>query len=84
MPAVIEAAPVPGRPPAEPWLARDRLGAACPLLDSGGEPWPLLARSGGDPIRIFGEWNGQGLRPISMLADGSGLPLSASVLGKAA
>jgi hypothetical protein len=84
MPAVIEAAPVPGRPPGEPWLLRDRLGSACPLLDSGGEPWPLLARSGGDPIRIFGEWNGQGLRPISMLADGSGLPFSASVLGKAA
>ncbi len=84
MPAVVEAAPIPGGRPGQPWLLRDSSGAACRLLEPRGEPWPLLACSGGEPVRIFGEWNGQELRPLSVLADQHGLPFSTSVLGRAA
>jgi hypothetical protein len=84
MPAVVEAAPIPGRQPGEPWHLRDRFGSACRLLEPHGEPWPLLARSGGEPLRIFGEWNGQELRPLSVLTDEHGLPFTTSVLGRAA
>ena len=84
MPAVVEASPIPGRQLAEPWHLRDRFGSACRLLEPHGEPWPLLARSGGEPLRIFGEWNGQELRPLSVLADEHGLPFTTSVLGRAA
>jgi hypothetical protein len=84
MPAVIDAAPIPGRRAGEPWHLRDSYGSACRLLDPYGEPWPLLARSGGEPLRIFGEWNGQELLPLSVLADQHGLPFTTSVLGRAA
>ncbi|HZA32532.1 MAG TPA: SWIM zinc finger family protein [Propionibacteriaceae bacterium] len=84
MPAVVEAAPIPGRLPGEPWHLRDRFGSVCRLLEPYGEPWPLLARSGGERLRIFGEWNGQELRPLSVLADQHGLPFTTSVLGRAA
>jgi hypothetical protein len=84
MPAVIEAAPVRGHSRGGFWLLRDSSGSACRLLERYGEPWPLLARSGGSPLRIFGEWDGQQFRPLSVLADHSGLPFSTSVLGRAA
>jgi hypothetical protein len=84
MPAVIEAAPTHGHSPRGSWLLRDRSGSACHLVERHGEPWPLLARSGGEPIRIFGEWNGHELRPLSVLADHRGLPFSTSVLGRSA
>jgi len=83
MPAVIEAAPIPSREPGKPWQLRDSSGVACDLVGLVAEPWPLLARSGGAPIRIFGEWNGRGLRALSVLADDQGLPFSTSVVGRA-
>src|SRR5918993_4245245 len=84
MPAVVEAAPIRGRLRGEPWHLRDSFGSVCRLLEPYGEPWPLLARSGGERLRIFGEWNGQELRPLSVLADQHGLPFTTSVLGRAA
>jgi hypothetical protein len=84
MPAVVEAAPIRGHSGSGSWLLRDSSGSACRLLERYGEPWPLLARSGGEPLRIFGEWNGQEFRPLSVLADHHGLPFSTSVLGRAA
>jgi hypothetical protein len=84
MPTVVEAAPIPSREPRKPWRLRDGSGSVCELVELGGEPWPLIARSGGVPIRIFGEWNGRGLRVLSVLADDQGLPFSTSVLGWAA
>jgi hypothetical protein len=84
MPAVVEAAPIPSRAPGKPWRLRDSSGSVCELADLGAEPWPLVARSGGAPIRVFGEWNGQVLRAMSLLADDHGLPFSSSVLGWAA
>ena len=47
----------------------DATGTGCPLLELDGQPWPLLAQSGGEPLTVFGEWNGSGLRPLSVLPD---------------
>jgi hypothetical protein len=82
MPAVVEAAPIRGHSRGGSWLLRDSSGSACRLVERYGEPWPLLARSGGESLRIFGEWNGQEFRPLSVLADHRGLPFSTSVLGR--
>jgi hypothetical protein len=83
MPALIEATPIP-RASGEPWLLRDRAGTACRLVDPSGEPWSLLARSGGQPIVLFGEWDGRALRPLGVLPDDHGLPYSVVASGQAA
>lgn len=49
-------------------LSRDRqlvdpCGDAIPL--DGGDPWRLLALSGGGPVTVGGEWTPQGLRALS-------------------
>lgn len=56
-----------------------KAGKLC-LVDSNGQsaqvltgpqgPWPLLAMSGGHPIRVFGEWEDALFRPISVFQDG--------------
>jgi hypothetical protein len=84
MPAVVEAAPIRDHSRGGSWLLRDSSGSACRLMQRYGEPWPLLARSGGEPLRVFGEWNGQEFRPLGVLADDRGLPFSTSVAGRAA
>jgi hypothetical protein len=52
----------------ERWFARDTNARLLPLKSD--SAWKLLALSGGHPITIFGEWNGQSLLPISAWADG--------------
>lgn len=32
--------------------------------------WQIMALSGGHPVSIFGEWDGDGLRPLGVLAEG--------------
>lgn len=81
MPAVIESAPI-VRSGAERWLLRDRAGAACELLS--GDPWPLLAHSGGEPIPIFGEWDGRTFRPLSVLSGDHRKPFTTAGYGRAA
>ncbi len=55
------------------YRARDRgecgrlSGDCCEIIDLPEEPWPLLARSGGEPIEVFGEWTPRGFRPLSLL-----------------
>lgn len=49
--------------------ARGEDGEALPLR--GGPCWWLLAISGGHPITLAAEWDGQELRPIGALADGA-------------
>ena len=69
MPAVIDATPIPK--PGQ-WRLRCADGQCCDLIDLGEEPWPLLARSCGAPIQVFGEWSPRGFRPLSLLGtDGS-------------
>jgi hypothetical protein len=51
------------------WLIRDRAGLALPL--AGGEHWTLLALSGGRPVDLVAEWDGEGLLPLSAVASGT-------------
>lgn len=53
----------------EPWLARDATGAALPI--AGPEHWHLLAHSGGHPLDLAAEWDGQVLSPLGVFADGN-------------
>jgi hypothetical protein len=55
--------------PGAPWRARDEAGACADLLGLTGDPWVLLARSGGEPVAVFGEWSVAGFRPLSLLPD---------------
>lgn len=48
------------------WLLRDREARSLPLTASFSKGWHLLALSGGRPITIFGEWNGDDLLPLSV------------------
>ncbi|WP_156025352.1 SWIM zinc finger family protein [Thermogemmatispora carboxidivorans] len=48
------------------WYLRDRHGQALPL--SHGSHWQLLAFSGGYPLTFIGEWNGEELFPLAVLA----------------
>lgn len=49
------------------WYVRDRTGAVLPLVDD--EHWRLLALSGGYPIDLAAEWDGEALFPLGMLVD---------------
>ena len=41
-----------------------------PMLSRDLSQWQLLALSGGEPIPVFGEWNGEEFIPLSALAEG--------------
>jgi hypothetical protein len=58
-------------PAANRWLIRDEEGAALPLRDDDlwGDHWRLLAISGGAPVTLAGEWNGEELLPLGIVAD---------------
>jgi len=81
MPAVINAVPVPGT---RPWRMRAPAGECCEIIDLPDEPWPLLARSGGEPIEVFGEWTHRGFRPLSVLGKDATEPFSTAVVARAA
>ena len=63
--AVREVVPV--RDEAGNWLVRDGAGAGLPLAR--GDHWQLLALSGGRPVDLAGEWDGEVLLPLSVVAD---------------
>lgn len=50
------------------WIS-DNEQSALPLSMNFSATWKLLALSGGEPISIFGEWNGDSLLPLSALVD---------------
>ena len=56
------------------WLLRHPAEAAALPLQFASEdaPWQVLAESGGEPIRLFGEWDGQTLRVLSAEAAQAG------------
>lgn len=72
LPAVLSAIAVAPSTPAGTWRLRDSSGRCADVRGLGGDPWLLLARSGGEPIDVFGEWSGAGFRPLSVLPDQSG------------
>jgi hypothetical protein len=53
------------------WEVRDRDGMALALGPRFDDGWTLLAISGGRPVRVFGEWDGEHLRPLGVAAGGS-------------
>ena len=51
----------------EHWAVVDTAGDAVRLV--GGDPWPLLGASGGDPVTVFGEWGPRVVRGLSLWGD---------------
>jgi hypothetical protein len=54
----------------EQWYLRDRKSRAVRLPSAYGGAWHLMALSGGRPIDVFGEWDGDALLPLSVQAEG--------------
>jgi hypothetical protein len=68
VPVLLEGAPIPPRDEegVGRWWFRGTDGLAVPMR-RGAQAWPLLARSMGDPVRVFGEWSGAGFWPLGVL-----------------
>ena len=49
------------------WLLREDDGAALPLARSVGDPWRLIAVSGGETVTVAGEWAADGFIPLSVI-----------------
>lgn len=58
------------------WLVCDETGGL-PLRRSFQIGWHLMALSGGSPLALFGEWDGDGLLPLSAWAEGRLVDLEA-------
>ncbi len=58
---------------ARSWWLREATGTAIRLGTC--DRWRLLAVSGGQPIDVFGEWDGEEFRPLSVRAEGRLHPL---------
>jgi hypothetical protein len=54
----------------EAWAVADGEGRLLPLRRTFGPAWELLALSGGSPVGLFGEWDGESLLPLSACAGG--------------
>jgi len=52
------------------WIVRDQASHFLPLDIRDMEAWKLLALSGGNPVALSGEWDGESLRPVSVWAEG--------------
>lgn len=49
------------------WWLVDEQGDALPLITKAEIGWQLLSYSGGEPISLFGEWDGNALKPLSAM-----------------
>jgi hypothetical protein len=58
------------------WWLRDATGAELPVRPFGEDGWILMAVSGGNPVDVFGEWNGETFAPLSALSDDGLLALA--------
>ena len=56
------------------WFVHDHTGNVLPL--AAGDHWRLLALSGGRPVDLAAEWDGETLAPLGVLADGAYFPLT--------
>src|SRR5439155_12387236 len=50
------------------WAIRDDAGHVLPIKPEFDKNWGLLALSGGHPVSIFGDWDGQHFMPLSVFA----------------
>ncbi len=53
----------------ERWFVEDADGCLLPLVPRFDKGWPLVALSGGHPVSVFGEWDGDTLLPLSVWAE---------------
>jgi len=53
------------------WAVRDEQNDWLPLSPAFAEGWELLAISGGQPLPLFGEWNGRTLQPMGTCIGGA-------------
>lgn len=67
LPCLLEAV-VPTHDPTGGWGLVDRHGARLPMAGEG--LWTLLALSGGHPLSLAAEWDGDRLRPLTAWVDG--------------
>lgn len=58
------------------WFLRDEENHTLPVVPGFEQGWHLQALSGGRPLALFGEWNGDHLRPLTIAADGRWLQLA--------
>lgn len=58
------------------WLVGDSLGKALKLSPRFARGWELLALSGGQSVKIFGEWNGEHFYPLSLWLEDKLIQLS--------
>ncbi|HEU5328499.1 MAG TPA: SWIM zinc finger family protein [Thermomicrobiales bacterium] len=56
------------------WFVHDHTGNVLPL--AAGDHWRLLALSGGQPVDLAAEWDGETLAPLGVLADSAYFPLT--------
>jgi hypothetical protein len=54
----------------EAWGMVDREGRFVPFEAAFPQVWTLVALSGGRPLNLFGEWNGEIFRPLSACVEG--------------
>lgn len=52
------------------WFVRDSAGHQLPLMPRWERGWQLNALSGGHPLGLFGEWDGDHLLPLSVWSSG--------------
>ena len=69
LPVVMAGVPMPPSHPGDPWVLRDASGVSVPLVDLGGDGWPMVAQAGGEPLQVMGEYDGRGLTPLAVLPD---------------
>lgn len=53
------------------WYVRDTAGALLPIAPHFEQSWQLLALSGGHPLWLFAEWDGQTLLPLAAWSGGT-------------
>lgn len=61
---------IPASSQGERWQVRDADGRMLPLSGRFEFGWQLLATSGGHPLTLFGEWDGDNLLPLGVWSDG--------------
>jgi hypothetical protein len=68
--------PVPPAEEGDPWVLRDPAGPEVPMHPSCRHGWSLLGFSGGRPVALFGEWDGEHLRPLTAIGPDGPLVLA--------
>ena len=57
------------------WHLRDSEGWLARVRPRFKERWQMLALSGGQPMFVFGEWHGNSILPLSVMAEGRFVPM---------